>query len=91
MTLDTIGSSFDTLLAVYTGSSISNLTVLASDDESGGGLSASARRDFAMQPSCPPATGPATRHASQSCTIRTTGRRGAGIIDLGFGRASAAG
>jgi len=36
VTIDTIGSDFDTLLAVYTGSSLSNLTTIASDDESGG-------------------------------------------------------
>jgi hypothetical protein len=36
VTLDTIGSSFDTLLAVYTGNSVSGLTEVASDDDSGG-------------------------------------------------------
>jgi PKD repeat protein len=36
VTLDTIGSSFDTLLAVYTGSSVATLTSVASDDDSGG-------------------------------------------------------
>ncbi len=34
--LDTIGSSFDTLLAIYTGSSVSNLTVLAANDDING-------------------------------------------------------
>jgi len=34
--IDTIGSSFDTLLGVYTGSSVSALTLVTSDDESGG-------------------------------------------------------
>jgi alpha-tubulin suppressor-like RCC1 family protein len=34
-TVDTFGSSFDTLLAVYTGSSVSNLTLVASDDDYG--------------------------------------------------------
>lgn len=33
---DTINSSFDTLLAVYTGTSVSNLTAVVSDDDSGG-------------------------------------------------------
>jgi sugar lactone lactonase YvrE len=33
MTLDTLGSSFDTLLAVYTGSPVSSLTPLVSDDD----------------------------------------------------------
>ena len=33
--LDTVGSSFDTLLAVYTGSSVSNLTSVAADNDSG--------------------------------------------------------
>jgi hypothetical protein len=36
VTIDTVGSLYDTLLAVYTGSSISNLTEIASDDDSGG-------------------------------------------------------
>ncbi|HZR20857.1 MAG TPA: immunoglobulin domain-containing protein [Verrucomicrobiae bacterium] len=35
-TITTAGSSFDTLLAVYTGSSLTNLTEVASDDDSGG-------------------------------------------------------
>jgi autotransporter-associated beta strand protein len=36
VTIDTIGSQIDTLLAVYTGTSLSNLIEVASDDESGG-------------------------------------------------------
>lgn len=36
VTLDTIGSSFDTLLAVYRGNSVSGLSLVASDDDSGG-------------------------------------------------------
>lgn len=36
VTLDTIGSTVDTLLGVYTGSSVGNLTTIASDDDSGG-------------------------------------------------------
>jgi hypothetical protein len=36
VTIDTIGSSFDTVLAVYTGTSVSNLVLVAGDDESGG-------------------------------------------------------
>ena len=35
-TFDTSGSDFDTLLAVYTGSSVSGLTEVASNDDSGG-------------------------------------------------------
>jgi uncharacterized repeat protein (TIGR01451 family) len=35
-TFSTAGSSFDTLLAVYTGKSLTNLTEIASDDDSGG-------------------------------------------------------
>ncbi len=35
-TFSTAGSSFDTLLAVYTGSSLTNLTEVASDDDSDG-------------------------------------------------------
>ena len=34
--IDTIGSSFDTLLGVYTGSSVGSLTAVASDNDSGG-------------------------------------------------------
>ena len=36
VTIDTIGSSFDTLLGVYTGSSVGALTTIAGDDDSGG-------------------------------------------------------
>lgn len=34
--IDTIGSNFDTVLGVYTGSRVSSLTATASDDDSGG-------------------------------------------------------
>jgi len=33
MTINTVGSNFDTLLGVYTGSSVSNLTTIASNDD----------------------------------------------------------
>ncbi len=36
VSIDTIGSSFDTLLGVYTGSSVSGLTLIASNDNFGG-------------------------------------------------------
>src|SRR5581483_10869307 len=36
VTFDTIGSSFDTLLAVYTGSTVSNLTQIAANDDIAG-------------------------------------------------------
>jgi hypothetical protein len=36
VTFQTIGSTFDTLLAVYTGSSVSNLTTIAYDEDRGG-------------------------------------------------------
>lgn len=36
-TIDTIGSNFDTLLAVYTGSAVNSLTLIASNDDIGGG------------------------------------------------------
>jgi len=36
VTIDTVGSTFDTLLAVYTGSSVSALTAVASDNGSAG-------------------------------------------------------
>jgi len=35
---DTVGSSFDTLLGVYTGSSVAGLTLVAGDDDIGGGI-----------------------------------------------------
>lgn len=53
-TFRTLGSSFDTLLAVYTGPNVSNLTVIASDEDSGGFLtslvrfSAVANREYAI-------------------------------------------
>src|SRR5439155_15585934 len=36
VTIKTAGSSFDTLLGVYTGTSVSTLTTIASNDDSGG-------------------------------------------------------
>ena len=36
MELNARGSTFDTVLAVYTGTSLTNLTVVTSDDDSGG-------------------------------------------------------
>lgn len=41
VTIDTSGSSFDTLLGVYTGSSVGALTTIASNDDSGGGTTSS--------------------------------------------------
>jgi uncharacterized repeat protein (TIGR02543 family) len=41
VTLTTAGSAFNTLLAVYTGSTVSNLTWIASDNNSGGTISRS--------------------------------------------------
>lgn len=35
---DTVGSTFDTTLGIYTGSSLTGLTRIAQDDDSGGGL-----------------------------------------------------
>ena len=37
VTVSTAGSSFDTVLGVYTGDSLTSLTTVATDDESGGG------------------------------------------------------
>ncbi len=37
VTMDTMGSACDTILAIYNGTSLSNLVLVASDDESGGG------------------------------------------------------
>ncbi|MGA2176288.1 MAG: immunoglobulin domain-containing protein [Verrucomicrobiota bacterium] len=36
VSLTTLGSTFDTLLAVYTGTNVANLTLVAADDDSGG-------------------------------------------------------
>lgn len=41
--IDTIGSDFDTTLGVYTGSSVSFLTTLASNDDSGGAVTSRAQ------------------------------------------------
>src|SRR5439155_12529903 len=38
MTIDTFGSTFDTLLAAYTGSSVASLGAVAADDDAGGVL-----------------------------------------------------
>jgi len=38
VTLNTIGSTFDTVLAVYTGNTLTGLTPVESDDDSGGGV-----------------------------------------------------
>jgi hypothetical protein len=46
VTFDTLGSSFDTLLAVYTGSSVGALTLVVSDDN-GGGSGAASKLAFA--------------------------------------------
>lgn len=45
--LNTVGSSFDTLLGVYTGTAVNSLTLVAGNDDSGGTL-ASAVRFFAQ-------------------------------------------
>ncbi|GEP44286.1 Calx-beta domain-containing protein [Brevifollis gellanilyticus] len=37
VTFDTIGSGFDTMLGIYTGTAVNELTTLATDDGSGGG------------------------------------------------------
>ncbi len=37
VTISTFGSNFDTTLAVYTGTSVSNLTLVAQNDDAGGG------------------------------------------------------
>jgi hypothetical protein len=42
-TFRTVGSSFDTLLAVYTGSALNNLTEVASDEDRGGFLTSEVR------------------------------------------------
>ena len=46
VTMDTTGSSFDTLLAVYTGSSVSSLTLIASNDDIAGSTNRFSRVTF---------------------------------------------
>jgi hypothetical protein len=46
VTLDTIGSSFNTLLAVYTGSSVGALSVVASNDDIAAGSNLASRLSF---------------------------------------------
>jgi hypothetical protein len=41
--IDTIGSNFDTIMGVYTGSSVSTLTMVASDDDNGGNMTSKVR------------------------------------------------
>jgi hypothetical protein len=41
VTIDTLGSNFDTVLAVYTGTTVSGLTLVASNDDIGSGNTAS--------------------------------------------------
>ena len=38
LTVDTFGSGFDTVLSIFTGTSVDNLTLVADDDDSGGGV-----------------------------------------------------
>jgi len=47
VTMDTLGSSFDTLLAVYTGTSVSALTAVASNDDSPAGGTVTSKVSFA--------------------------------------------
>ncbi|MDB5330308.1 MAG: hypothetical protein JWP03_1459 [Phycisphaerales bacterium] len=47
VTIDTLGSSFDTLLGVYTGSAVSALTTVASNDDSPAGGTATSKVTFA--------------------------------------------
>jgi hypothetical protein len=49
VTFDTLGSTFDTLLAVYTGSSVSNLTLMASNDDIAGWTNRQSRVTFTPQ------------------------------------------
>ena len=41
VTIDTIGSNFNTLLAAYTGSSVSSVSTVASNNDIGGGVTTS--------------------------------------------------
>jgi hypothetical protein len=46
VTIDTLGSSFDTLLAVYTGTSVSSLTTIAANDDSPAGGTTTSKVTF---------------------------------------------
>ena len=50
LTIDTLGSSFDTLLAVYTGTSVSSLTAIpgGSNDDSPAGGTTTSKVTFAV-------------------------------------------
>jgi hypothetical protein len=50
MTIDTIGSTFDTLLAVYTGDSVTNLTLIAANDDIAGASNRQSRVTFTPVP-----------------------------------------
>src|SRR5205823_11949611 len=48
VTIDTLGSSFDTLLAVYTGSSVSGLTLVKANDDSAAGGTLTSKVSFTV-------------------------------------------
>ena len=50
VTFDTVGSSFDTLLAVYTGTSVSSLAQIASNDDIAGSSNRQSRISFIPSP-----------------------------------------
>jgi len=50
VTLDTLGSTFDTLLAVYTGNDLSNLTLIASNDDIAGAMNRLSKVSFTPVP-----------------------------------------
>lgn len=70
-TINTRGSSFDTLLGVYTGSTLTNLAVVAGDDDSGGYLTSQAQ--FYAQPG-----------TSYAIAVDGRGSNGAGNIVLSW-------
>ena len=50
MVIDTVGSSFDTLLAVYTGNNVSNLSLVVSNNDIGGASNRLSRVSFVPVP-----------------------------------------
>jgi hypothetical protein len=50
VTFDTVGSTFDTVLAVYTGNAVSNLTVIASNDDIAGATNRQSKVTFTPTP-----------------------------------------
>jgi len=67
--ITTLGSSFNTLLAVYTGNAVNSLTLIAANDNAGGAAGNSSRVEFFATPA------PHTVSPSTAATISATAHR----------------